>query len=221
MITGATRGLGRALARWAADAGHTVYGCGRNGGNVAAVAGDFGAPHNFQCVDVADCRAVEEWVAGIFAGGGPQPTRIVHNAGLINRNAPLWEVPPEEFSAVVDVNLKGTYHVLRAAVPHLSRNGGGVLVNFSSGWGRSVARDVAAYCGTKWAVEGLTKALAEELPEGVAAYALNPGVIDTEMLRSCFGDGAASMPDPAGWAEKAGPFIEGLSQKQGAVSVSV
>ena len=67
----------------------------------------------------------------------------------------------------------------------------GVIVNFSSGWGRSTAPEVAPYCATKWAIEGLTQALAEELPAGMAAVPLNPGIINTEMLQSCFGAGAA------------------------------
>jgi NAD(P)-dependent dehydrogenase (short-subunit alcohol dehydrogenase family) len=63
-----------------------------------------------------------------------------------------------------------------------------VIVNLSSGWGRSVSPEVAPYCATKWAIEGLTQAFAKELPEGLAAVALNPGVIDTDMLRLAFGD---------------------------------
>ena len=71
--------------------------------------------------------------------------------------------------------------------------GKGVIVNLSSGWGRSVSPEVAPYCATKWAIEGLTKALAEELPEGMAAVPLNPGVVDTDMLRQAYSDGAASQ----------------------------
>ena len=80
-------------------------------------------------------------------------------------------------------------------------------MNFSSGWGRSVSAEVAPYCASKWGIEGLTKALAEELPEGMAAVPLNPGVIDTAMLRQCWADGAAAYPKAAKWAEQAAPFI--------------
>ena len=75
-----------------------------------------------------------------------------------------------------------------------------MIVNFSSGWGRSTSAEVAPYCATKWAIEGLSQALAQELPKGMACVALNPGIIDTEMLRSCFGESAASYPDAAEWA---------------------
>jgi NAD(P)-dependent dehydrogenase (short-subunit alcohol dehydrogenase family) len=83
----------------------------------------------------------------------------------------------------------------------------GVIINFSSGWGRSVSPEVAPYCATKWAIEGLTQALAEELPSGMAVVALNPGIIDTDMLRSCFGAEAGDYPSPSQWAARAVPFI--------------
>jgi NAD(P)-dependent dehydrogenase (short-subunit alcohol dehydrogenase family) len=90
------------------------------------------------------------------------------------------------------------------------REGSGVIANFSSYWGRSVAPDVAPYCASKWAVEGLTRALAQELPRGLAAVPVNPGIIDTDMLRSTFGDSAGSYPDPDTWSRSAAPFLLGL-----------
>jgi NAD(P)-dependent dehydrogenase (short-subunit alcohol dehydrogenase family) len=87
------------------------------------------------------------------------------------------------------------------------------VVNFSSGWGRSTAPEVAPYCATKWGVEGLTRALAQELPAGLAAVALNPGIIDTDMLRRTFGSSASAYPDPAIWAVKAVPFLEKLGPR--------
>jgi NAD(P)-dependent dehydrogenase (short-subunit alcohol dehydrogenase family) len=128
----------------------------------------------------------------------------------VNENAPLWEVPPGEFSSVIDVNIKGVFHVIRAFAPAMIERQSGVIVNFSSGWGRSTSPEVAPYCATKWAIEGLTRALAEELPPGMAAIPLNPGIINTQMLQSCFGAGAASYPSPEEWAKKAVPFLLNL-----------
>ncbi|MCW1926470.1 SDR family oxidoreductase [Luteolibacter arcticus] len=91
--------------------------------------------------------------------------------------------------------------------------GSGVVVNFSSGWGRSTAPEVAPYCCTKWGVEGLTQSLARELPPGLAAVALNPGIIDTDMLQSTFGESSKNFPDPATWALKAVSFLENLGPK--------
>ena len=117
---------------------------------------------------------------------------------MINRPATLWEVPAEEFDQVVDINIKGVVNVLRHFVPAMIARGSGVIVNFSSEWGRSTSPEVAPYCATKWAIEGLTRALAQELPRGLAAIPLSPGIIDTDMLRSCFGDAAGHYPDPMG-----------------------
>jgi NAD(P)-dependent dehydrogenase (short-subunit alcohol dehydrogenase family) len=122
---------------------------------------------------------------------------------------------------LIDVNIKGVANVIRAFVPAMVKAQKGVIVNLSSGWGRSVSSDVAPYCASKWAIEGLTKALAEELPEGMAAIPLNPGVIDTDMLRQCWSDGAASCAKADAWAKKAAPFILKLGAKDNGCSVSV
>jgi len=132
---------------------------------------------------------------------------LINNAALINRNAPLWKVPAKEFSDVIDVNIKGVTNVIRHFAPAMVARNSGVIVNFSSGWGRSTDAEVAPYCATKWAVEGLTQSLAQELPSGMATVALNPGIIDTEMLRSTFGGSATSYPKPEDWAKRAVPFI--------------
>ena len=82
---------------------------------------------------------------------------------------------------VCSENIKGVASVIRYFTPAMIDRGTGVIVNFSSGWGRSTSPEVAPYCATKWAIEGLTGALSQELPAGLAAVALNPGVIDTDM----------------------------------------
>jgi NAD(P)-dependent dehydrogenase (short-subunit alcohol dehydrogenase family) len=86
-------------------------------------------------------------------------------------------------------------------------------VNFSSGWGRSTDAEVAPYCASKWAIEGLTLALAQELPPQMAAVPLNPGIINTRMLQSCFGESAASYKTASAWACGAVPFLLQLGPK--------
>jgi NAD(P)-dependent dehydrogenase (short-subunit alcohol dehydrogenase family) len=149
------------------------------------------------------------------------PDLLINNAGLIHTPAALWEVPADEFAKVVAVNLIGVNNVLRAFVPAMVARRSGVIVNLSSGWGRSVSPGVAPYCATKWAIEGLTKALAEDLPEGMAAVPLNPGVIDTAMLRQAWADGAAGYPKAERWAETAAPFILGLGPADNGQSLTV
>lgn len=151
---------------------------------------------------------------------GP-PDLLINNAALINRNAPLWQVSAAEFDRVIDVNLKGVANTIRHFLPAMIRAGHGVVVNFSSGWGRSTAPEVAPYCATKWGIEGLTQALAQELPRGLAAVPLNPGIIHTEMLESCFGAAARSYPDPETWARSAVSLLLRLGPKDNGRPLSV
>ena len=139
---------------------------------------------------------------------------------MINKSKFLWDVPAAEFDVVVDTNIKGVTNVIRHFLPSMAREQSGVIVNFSSGWGRSASPEVAPYCATKWAVEGLTQSLAQELPEGMAAVPFNPGIINTQMLRSCFGPSAADFISPTEWAETAIPFFLGLGAQHNGQSLT-
>lgn len=209
VITGISRGLGRAMAHEFARRGHTVVGCGRSADAVAGLVAELGDPHRCEVVDVTLDRQVAGWARRILKEYGP-PDLLLNNAALINRTAPLWELSAKEFSAVIDVNVKGVANVLRRFLPAMLKRKQGVVVNFSSGWGRETDANVAPYCATKWAIEGLTRSLAQELPKGMAAIPLNPGIIDTDMLRSCFGSEAGHYPTADVWAKKAVPFLLGL-----------
>jgi NAD(P)-dependent dehydrogenase (short-subunit alcohol dehydrogenase family) len=202
------------------EAGHTVVGCGRSAVAVAELREHFAPPHRFDVVDVSDDRQVAEWAAAIQAESPPLDL-LINNAAVINPNARLWDVPAADFAAVVDVNIKGVANVIRHFVPAMIERRRGVIVNFSSGWGRSVSAEVAPYCASKWAIEGLTKALAAELPPGMAAVPLNPGIIDTEMLRSCFGASAGSFPDADRWSRVAAPFLLSLDERHNGESLTV
>lgn len=219
LITGVTRGLGRAMAEKFIELGHTVIGCGRSSEQIAELRNSFGKPHQFEVVEVTDDAKVATWAKAVLADGGP-PDLLLNNAAVVNPNAPLWKVPPQEFSHVIDVNIKGVYFVLRHFLPAMVAAKSGVVVNFSSGWGRSTSPEVAPYCATKYAIEGLTLALAAELPKGMCAVPLNPGIINTDMLQSAFGDHAADYPSPEQWAEKAVPFLLALGPKDNGKSLT-
>ncbi len=201
------------------DEGHIVCGCARTAEAVSELTRRWPAPNSFAVADIVNEQQVRDWAANVLAGGPVD--LLINNAALINRNAVLWEVPVEEFDRIVDVNIKGAANVLRHFVPAMVARKRGVIVNFSSGWGRSVSPEEAPYCATKWAIEGLTLALAHELPRGMAAVPLNPGIIDTDMLRVAFGGGAGSYPSPDTWATKAVPFLLGLSAKDNGMQLSV
>lgn len=221
VVTGAGRGLGRALVAEFAEAGHQVIGCSRSPEQVEKLRREFaGGPHRFDAVDVSDEPAVAAWAASVLADGGP-PDLLINNAGVMNPTRPLWEISREEFDRVIDVNVKGVFYVIRHFVPAMVERRRGVIVNLSSGWGRSVSPEVAPYCASKFAVEGLTRALAEELPEGMAAVPLNPGVIDTDMLRSCWAEGASAYPKPEAWGRRAAPFLLSLGPRHNGQSLTV
>jgi NAD(P)-dependent dehydrogenase (short-subunit alcohol dehydrogenase family) len=219
LITGVTRGLGRALTDRFIERGHTVWGCGRNAEHVTALTRRYPAPHHFAVVDVAQDAEVRAWTCQLLQTGPPD--LLINNAALINHLAPLWEVPVAEFDTLIDVNIKGVTNVIRHVVPAMIQRGTGVIINLSSGWGRSTAPEVAPYCASKFAIEGLTKALAEELPAGMAAVPLNPGIIDTDMLRTCFQDAAGHYSDADHWSHPAADYILALGPSDNGLSRSV
>ncbi len=221
VITGISRGCGRALAEYYLARGHRVAGCARSQDVVDELRAEHGPLHHFATVDVADNEAVRVWACDVLARLGA-PDLLVNNAAVIAGNAPLWEIPVHEFDSVINVNIKGVAHVLRHFLPAMIHHGTGVVVNFSSGWGRSTSPEVSAYCASKWAIEGLTQALAQEIPKGLCAVALNPGMINTDMLQRCFGkESAARYPSAEQWAEAAGHYLLKLGPEDNGQALTV
>ncbi len=220
VVTGVSRGLGRAMVEGFIEAGSIVAGCARTADAVEKLGATWPSPHRFDAVDVRSDEEVGRWAASVLADGEP-PDLLVNNAAVVNRNAALWDVPEREFSDVFDINVKGVVNVIRHFAPAMIERGRGVIVNFSSGWGRVTSAEVAPYCGSKFAIEGLTGAMAQELPPGMAAVPLNPGVINTDMLQSCFGAAAAGYEDAEAWARRAVPFILALGPEHNGQSLTV
>lgn len=220
LITGVTRGLGRAMADEFVRLGHIVIGCGRSGKVIEELRLKHGRVHRFDAVDVTNDRDVHAWATDVIPSHGV-PNLLVNNAGLINRNALLWNIQAEDFDSIIDVNIKGVANIIRHFASAMVKAGTGVIVNVSSGWGRETSPEVAPYCASKWAIEGLTRALAQEIPKDMAAISLDPGVIDTDMLRSCYGDAASKYPSPEVWAKRAVPFLLRLGAKDNGKPVTV
>ena len=219
IITGVTRGLGRALSDQYLKMGHTVIGCGRNAEIIKKMSAKYPTNTDFQALDVSDYESVIIWANRIINSFG-SPDFLLNNAGIMNNNRNLWEISKRNFSDVVDTNIKGIFNTVKGYVPEMIDQNRGVIVNFSSGWGRTTSPKVAPYCTSKWAVEGLTKSLAQELPQGLSAVALSPGVIDTDMLRLCWGKSASAHEKPDTWAQRVAPYILKISSKDNGASIT-
>jgi len=205
VITGVSRGLGLAMTEQFIKEKYTVLGCARSP-EVVEKLQQYGSPHNFAVVDVSKEQQVQAWANNLLSKYAA-PDLLLNNAGIINQPAPLWQISANEFDRLIDVNIKGVANVIRHFVPAMIKNQRGIIVNFSSGWGRSTSPQVAPYCASKWAIEGLTRSLAQELPAGMAAIPLNPGIIHTDMLDICFGEEAADYTSSQNWVKKAVPFL--------------
>jgi NAD(P)-dependent dehydrogenase (short-subunit alcohol dehydrogenase family) len=210
-ISGCSKGLGRAMAIEFHSRGWRVAGGARNAEALEKLEEVIGDLCFFQAFDVSKSGEVENFAQSVEENLGV-PDLLVNNAGIINKNAPLTQISPEEFASVLSINLGGIHNMIRSFVPRMEKQGHGIIANFSSYWGQSTAPEVGPYCASKWGVEGLTRSLAQELPHGMTAVAFNPGIIDTDMLRSCFGEGAASHEKPAEWAKHAVDRLEQISQ---------
>lgn len=211
-ISGVSRGLGRALSLEFDYRGWQISGCSRSEDALSSLSNELSNQHHLQKVDVTkeeEVRLFAENTRNLLGC----PSIILNNAGVINRNAKLTDITTEEFTHVLKTNVLGTHLMIRSFLPDMERNGVGLIANFSSYWGQSTAPEVAPYCASKWAVEGLSRALSQEVPVGITVVAFNPGVIDTEMLRSCFGEAASSHEKPNQWAKHAVDKILQISAK--------
>ena len=220
LVTGISKGLGRAMAEKFIAEGCTVIGCARNQEAIQELNETYGKPHHFTTVDVSQEDQVKQWRDKILSEYDP-PELLVNNAGLINQSTEFWNVPTAEFDQIIDVNIKGVANVMRQFIPSMMEKQRGIIVNFSSGWGRSTSPHVAPYCTTKWAIEGLTRAIAQELPSTMAAIPLNPGIIHTEMLETCFGSSAANFTPIDAWVKKAVPFLLSIKASQNGQALTV
>jgi NAD(P)-dependent dehydrogenase (short-subunit alcohol dehydrogenase family) len=177
VVTGASRGLGAGLARsWAAQ-GVRLGLCARSRPDAPA-----GTDSLTASVDVTDAASVDEFAADVVGRFGPV-NLWVNNAGTLEPVGPLAEADPEALRRNVDVNVLGVLHGSAAFARHVrARPGRGVLVNISSGGASHPYAGWAAYCGSKAAVEMITEVVAlEERGSGLTAYALSPGLVDTDM----------------------------------------
>jgi NAD(P)-dependent dehydrogenase (short-subunit alcohol dehydrogenase family) len=179
LITGSSRGLGRALAEEALVAGHRVVATARDPARLVDLAATHGERMLLLQMDVTDEPAVAHaFVRALDAFG--RIDVVVNNAGS-GDVAPIEDTSIEEFRAQIETNLFGTIIVTKAAIPVMRRQGCGHIIQFSSIGGRVGAVGRAPYCTTKWGVEGFSEVLAREMgPLGIRVTIVEPGGFRTD-----------------------------------------
>jgi 3-oxoacyl-[acyl-carrier protein] reductase len=202
VVTGASRGIGLAIAERFAAAGARLAICARDDARLSTAAqrlAQLGAQVVAVPCDVARFADVRALHVAVEAGLGV-PDIVVNNAGVVAR-VRLDEMSEATWDDVVDANLKGTFIVTRVFLPQMRARGSGRIVNIASISGRQGTARLTAYCAAKHGVVGLTRALAEETRDAnIQVNAICPGSVDTEMLAGSGYAPQMSADDVAGVA---------------------
>lgn len=217
VVTGASRGIGEAAARHLAALGAHVVLAARSRERVDAVAAEIvsaGGTATAVACDVAQAADVAAVIDAAVAATGRLDV-LVNNAGLIDPIARLADSDPGAWSAIVDVNLKGVYHGLRFAIPQMLAQGGGTVINISSGAATSALEGWSHYCATKAAVLSLTRCADKEYRDhGIRVIGLSPGTVATGMQERIRASGInpVSRLDPSAhippeWVAKAIAYL--------------
>lgn len=178
IVTGATRGIGRAIAEALRAEGAYVIGTGTGEGEVGACNEHFRADFT----DLGQIRNCADFIRRTA------PDILINNAG-INKIGAFAEIDPEDFRRIQQVNVFAPFCLCQAAIPGMKRKGWGRIVNVSSIWGKVSREHRASYSASKFALDGMTLALAaEHSADGILANCVAPGIIDTELTRRVLGD---------------------------------
>jgi len=211
VITGVTKGIGRSMAEWFIKNGHRVLGCARSKDEISELNQKYRhKKSNFTALDISNRTEVESWSVECLSEFS-SPDILINNAAIGgNAKVKTWEHSLDLFDSVMDVNIKGSNYLVYHFLPSMIDAKKGAVINIGSAWGRSAesSKNVSAYCSSKWWMEGYSASLAQEIPEPLTCVTLDPGHIDTPLLRTCFSDRFCSeKQSPETWANKACPFI--------------
>ena len=186
VITGASRGLGKALARRFAREGAALALCARDGAPLKQVAGelaDIGVKVLWKECDVGNAKEVDKFVSVVFEEFEFVDV-LVNNASTIAPLKRIADYSIAEWNEIIQVNINGSFYVTRKFLPSMMKRKSGMIINVSSSVGRAARAQWGAYSISKIALEGFTQILAEELkPFSISVNSVNPGPMATEMRR--------------------------------------
>lgn len=209
MITGASRGIGAQAARIFAEAGANVVLLARSQDAIADLAGEIGSKAIAIPCNVARYSEVSSAVeTAVQAFGGLDV--LINNAGVVDPISHLADAEPDAWSQLIDINVKGVFYGIRAALPALKAGGGGSVLTISSGAAHNAIEAWSAYCASKAAVNMMNRSLhLEEGGNGIRAIGLSPGTVATEMQRKIKDSGINPVSQlewdehaPADWPAK-------------------
>lgn len=194
IITGATKGIGKATAIAFANAGYNVTVTSRKPEQESAILAELnaiGGDHSFYTLDVTDEQAVAQLVDDVVAKYGKLDT-IVNNAGIAGEQSGfLADATAENLNNVMNTNVNGVFYGMKYATQAMLKSGGGAIVNIASIAGLNGIPYAAQYCASKHAVVGLTKAAAVEYAQqGIRVNAIAPGAIKTDILQGAIDAGS-------------------------------
>ncbi|WP_289043044.1 SDR family oxidoreductase [uncultured Aliiroseovarius sp.] len=204
LITGASRGIGEAAAHIFAQAGANVVLTARGKSQIDAIAAAIGERALSVPCDVSKWHDVKAAVDAAVAKFGTVDV-LINNAGVIEPIGPMIDSDPAEWGHVIDVNLKGVYHGMRAVMPLMAAQGGGSVLTISSGAAHNALEGWAHYCASKAGVHMLTKSLHKEgAGRGIRAMGLSPGTVATQMQREIKHSGINAVAQ-LGWSDHIPP----------------
>lgn len=219
LITGARKGIGMATALVLARAGHTVYATMRNPGaspELAKIAAKESLPVKVMTMDVDKDDSVKETIDSILSEYGPIDV-LINNAG-IESDGSIEELDFARFRAVMETNFFGPLRCIKAVLAHMRSRKTGCIINVTSVAGRISASPLGAYNASKFALEGLSETLAQEVkPFNIRVAIVEPGIIDTDMARRI-----ADQPDISSYPHMhrfAGLFTASLKNPTSAMVV--
>jgi NAD(P)-dependent dehydrogenase (short-subunit alcohol dehydrogenase family) len=203
LITGSSRGLGRALAETVLEAGHKLVATARKPEQLAGLVQKYGEQVRAVALDVADAAAARHAIQTVVAAFGRLDV-VVNNAGYGNL-ASIEDVTDEDFRAQIETNFYGVVNVTKAALPVLREQGSGHIIQISSIGGRAGTPGLSAYQSAKWAVEGFSEVLSKEVaPLGIKVTIVEPGGFRTDW-------GGSSMTISK-WREEYNPTLGLLTE---------